>query len=341
MDATKTTPDIAVLIPCFNEARTIRKVVGDFRLSLPKASIFVYDNNSSDHSAAIAQAAGAIVRKEEQQGKGAVVRRMFADVEADIYLLVDGDDTYDAASAPALINLCLSGQFDLVNGARQSDFREAFRPGHRFGNKTLSYLIARIFGMRIKDMLSGYKVFSRRYVKSFPAASLGFEIETELVVHALELRLPVTECATQYRKRPEGSASKLRTFRDGACILAFIAHLVKQERPLQFFGTLGVLAALISIFLGTSIVIEFMKTGLVPRLPTALLSTGTMLCAVLSLFVGLILDAVARTHREVKRLNYLLHAAPQSSTTKEAFTEVSTSPSLASSNNSSLVSSNT
>ncbi len=302
--------EIAVLIPCFNEASTIASVVAGFRQALPHASIYVYDNNSSDGTERVAREAGAVVRKEEQQGKGAVVRRMFADVEADIYVMVDGDDTYDAASARALVDLCLSGPFDLVNGARQGDAGATYRPGHRFGNKLFTHVVGYIFGLRIKDMLSGYKVFTRRFVKSFPAASLGFEIETELTVHALELRLPVSERLTPYRERPIGSMSKLRTFQDGVRILTLIGLLVKQERPLQFFGSLAILAALISVVLGSSIVVEFVETGLVPRLPTALLATAAMLCAALSLFAGMILDSVTRGRREAKRLNYMLHPAP-------------------------------
>lgn len=302
---------IAVLVPCFNEAVTIAKVVGDFRRVLPNAAIHVYDNNSSDGTAANARDAGAIVRTETRQGKGAVVRRMFADIDADIYVMTDGDDTYDAASAPALIELLVSGPLDLVNGARQTDSPAAFRPGHRFGNRLLTGLVDRIFGANVNDMLSGYKIFSRRYVKSFPAMSTGFEIETELVIHALEMRLPIAEVATPYRVRAEGSSSKLHTFRDGFRILRLIAQLMKEERPIQFFGLLGAIAGTIAIILGTSVVIEFVETGLVPRLPTALFATGAMLAALLAFFSGLILETVTRGRREIKRLAYLAYAPPE------------------------------
>lgn len=296
---------IAILIPCFNEALSIGQVVTDFRRALPNAAIYVYDNNSSDGTAESARNAGAIVRTETRQGKGAVVRRMFADIDADIYVMTDGDDTYDAASAPALIALLLSGPFDLVNGARETDIRAAFRPGHRFGNRLLTGLVSHIFGTSITDMLSGYKIFSRRYVKSFPAMSTGFEIETELVVHALEMQLPTAEMATLYRDRAEGSSSKLHTFRDGFRILRLIVQLVKEERPIQFFGLLGAVAATVAIVFGTSVVIEFLETGLVPRLPTAVFATGAMLAALLAFFSGLILESVTRGRREIKRLAYL------------------------------------
>jgi glycosyltransferase involved in cell wall biosynthesis len=275
---------VAVLIPCFNEAVSIAKVVADFQHHLPAAKIYVYDNNSLDGTATIAQSSGAIVRFEKRQGKGSVVRRMFADIEADIYLMVDGDDTYDVPSASKLIDLLLLGPFDLVNSARETDIREAYRRGHRLGNKVLTGLVCNIFGTHLKDMLSGYKVFSRRYVKSFPAMSSGFEIETELVVHALEMRMPTAEISTPYKDRAEGSTSKLRTFRDGFRILRLIAQLVKEERPFQFFGLVAAVGASIAIALGTSVVLEFVETGLVPRLPTAVFATGAMLSAFLFFF---------------------------------------------------------
>lgn len=299
-----------MLIPCYNEAVSIGQVVADFRRVLPAAKIYVYDNNSSDGTAEIARNAGAIIRLEKQQGKGAVVRRMFADVEADVYVMIDGDGTYDVPSAPALLALLLSGPYDLVNGARETDIREAYRRGHRFGNKLLTGIVGYIFGTYIKDMLSGYKIFSRRYVKTFPAGSTGFEIETELVVHALEMRLPTAEMPTPYRDRAEGSTSKLRTFRDGFRILGLIAQLVKEERPLEFFGLLGLGIAIVAAILGTSVVLEFLETGLVPRLPTALFATGAMLAALLAVFSGLILDTVTKGRREMKRLAYLAHPSP-------------------------------
>jgi glycosyltransferase involved in cell wall biosynthesis len=301
---------VAVLIPCFNEAISIEKVVADFQGHLPGATIYVYDNNSSDDTIAIAQSSGAIVRLEKRQGKGSVVRRMFADIEADIYLMVDGDDTYDAASALKLIKQLLAGPFDLVNGARETEIHEAYRRGHRLGNKVLTGFVSKIFGTHLTDMLSGYKVFSRRYVKSFPAMSFGFEIETELVVHALEMRMPIAELPTLYKDRPEGSTSKLRTYRDGFRILRLIAQLVKEERPFQFFGLVAAAAASIAIALGASVVLEFLETGFVPRLPTAVFATGAMLSSLLAFFSGLILDTVTKGRREMKRLAYLTLASP-------------------------------
>lgn len=301
---------VAVLVPCYNEAPTIAKVVTDFRAALPDALVYVYDNNSADDTAAIARQAGAIVRSEARQGKGNVVRRMFGDVEADIYLMVDGDDTYDASAAPSLVEALRAGPYDMVNAARIARSAEAFRPGHAFGNKLLTGLVRYIFGTSTKDMLSGYKAFSRRYVKSFPAMSSGFEIETELIVHALELRMAVSEINTPYGERPDGSHSKLRTFRDALRILRLVGVLVKEERPLQFFSAAAALLALASIVLGTPVVIEFLATGLVPRLPTAVLATGLMLAGMLSLACGFILDTVTRGRREMKRLHYLAQGAP-------------------------------
>ena len=296
---------IAVLIPCYNEEITIGKVVGDFRASLPEAAIYVYDNNSKDGTAAAARAAGALVRRERLQGKGHVVRRMFADIEADIYVLVDGDDTYDAADARPMVDLLAGEQLDMVNGTRVTDIKAAYRTGHRFGNAMLTGLVGRIFGNRITDMLSGYRVFSRRFVKSFPALASGFEIETEFTVHALELSMAVGEIRTAYRDRPAGSASKLRTYSDGIRILRTIVTLVKEERPLQFFFLIGLLLLLAGLSLGLPVVFEFLRTQLVPRLPTAVLATGLVLLCFLSFVCGLILDSVARGRKEAKRLAYL------------------------------------
>ncbi len=298
-------PRLAVLIPCHNEERTIAQVVRDFRVALPEAVVYVYDNASTDTTSLVARQSGAIVRNEPLKGKGNVVRRMFADIDADIYVLVDGDDTYDASRAPEMVRALLDNSLDMVTGQRSTDVHAAYRRGHRFGNKLLSGIVRRIFGDRVVDMLSGYRVFSRRYVKSFPALSQGFEIETELTVHALELRMPMMEVLTQYKERPEGSTSKLRSYRDGIRILWLIFLLVKEERPLQFFSGLFLLLATISIGLAVPIVAEFIRTGLVPRLPTAILSTGMMLLAFLSLAVGLILDTVTHGRREMKRLSYL------------------------------------
>lgn len=298
-------PSVAVLIPCLNEAAGIAKVVREFRSALPEAKIFVYDNGSTDGTPDIARAAGAIVRTEPIRGKGNVVRRMFADVEADVFVLVDGDDTYDAFRAPALVSALLEGSLDMVNAARHTDAAGAYRPGHRIGNHLLTRLTAAFFGERLSDLLSGYRVFSRRFVKSFPALAAGFEIETELSIHALELRMPIAEVPVEYRERPRGSASKLSTYRDGFRILRTILYLVKQERPLAFFSIAAACAIAISLALGIPVVLEFMRTHLVPRLPTALLATAIAILAFLSLGCGLILDSVSRGRAELKRLAYL------------------------------------
>ncbi len=309
MDRTTAFPAIAVLVPCYNESVTIAEVVREFRISLPTASIYVYDNNSTDGTATAAAAAGAIVRAEEDQGKGNVVRRMFADIEADVYVLVDGDGTYHAPSAPRMIEKLLGGHYDLVNAARVHQKAEAYRPGHVMGNRMLTGLVGWFFGARSRDMLSGYKVFSRRFVKTFPIESRGFEIETELLVHALEMNVPMAEIDTPYGERPEGSTSKLSTFNDGFRILRVIAFLVKEERPLIFFGSAALLLAAVSLALGIWLTIVFMETGLVARLPTAVLTVGLMISALLSLTVGLILDGMARLRRQTLRLHYLSYPA--------------------------------
>jgi glycosyltransferase involved in cell wall biosynthesis len=296
---------IAVLVPCYNEEASIGSVVRDFRKALPVANVYVFDNASTDETARIAREAGALVRHEAHPGKGNVVRRMFADVEADIYILVDGDDTYEAAAAPSLVYELLSNQLDMINASRVATSTEAYRLGHKFGNKLLTNLVARIFGSSFQDMLSGYRVFSRRFVKSFPALATGFEIETELTVHALELRMPVKEVATVYKERPEGSESKLRTYSDGFRILRTIVSLIKEERPLQFFIFVSALLFLSSVGLATPIILEFFETGLVPRFPTAILATGLMILSFLSLACGLILDTVTIGRRESKRIAYL------------------------------------
>jgi hypothetical protein len=298
-------PRVAVLVPCFNEAATVAQVVRDFRAALPQATVYVYDNNSTDPTALVARQAGAVVRSEPRQGKGHVVRRMFADVEADVYVLVDGDGTYEAAAAPALVERLVADGLDLVNAARASASGAAFRPGHRLGNRALSGLVRRIFGRQFGDMLSGYKVLSRRFVKSFPAMATGFETETELAVHALELRMPAAEVATAYRERPEGSQSKLRTLADGWRILLLIGRLAKDERPLPVFAGIGVVLVLLAFALGLPVVAEFARTGLVPRLPTAVLAASLVVLGVLSAFAGLILDMATRTRQEMKRLIYL------------------------------------
>ena len=301
---------VAVLIPCYNEEATVAKVVGDFRTALPLATVYVYDNASNDMTSSVARAAGAVVVHEPQRGKGNVVRRMFADVDADIYLLVDGDDTYDASAAPLLIDRLLNDQLDMVNGARVSDQQTAYRPGHRFGNALFTYLVSGIFGRRFKDILSGYRILSRRFVKSFPALASGFEIETELTVHALELRMPVAEVETIYSERPEGSESKLSTFRDGFRILTTIIQLMKEERPLPFFTGIFAFMTVVSTALAYPLLITFLDTGLVPRFPTAILASALMILAFLSLACGVILDTVSHGRREMKRLRYLEFPAP-------------------------------
>ena len=296
---------IAVLIPCFNEAAAIAGVVDSFRAVLPDATIYVYDNNSTDDTAACAAAAGAVVRREARQGKGHVVRRMFADIDAEIFVLVDGDGTYEAAAAPAMVARLRNDGLDMVTGVRQHQHAAAYRPGHVFGNALLTGLVARLFGARLSDMLSGYRVFSRRFVKSFPALAGGFETETEFTVHALQLGLPTAEHEISYSERPAGSASKLRTYRDGARILRMVLLLVKDERPVPFFSLAALVLLLLSLSLGIPVVLEFLRTGLVPRLPTALAAASCGMLCFLSLACGLILDSVARGRRELKRLAYL------------------------------------
>jgi glycosyltransferase involved in cell wall biosynthesis len=301
---------IAVLVPCYNEAVAVAKVVKDFRAVLPGATIFVFDNNSTDKTAAAARAAGAEVFLERHQGKGFVVRRMFTDVEADIYVLVDGDGTYDAPSAPVMIERLLKDRLDMVVGSRVDQDKTAYRAGHRTGNRLLTSFVASVFGPSFHDMLSGYRVFSRRFVKSFPVLSSGFEIETEFTIHALELGLPVAEIDTPYYSRPVGSDSKLNTWRDGFRILRMIVNLYRAERPLAFFTGVGLTLAIASIGFAIPIFVTYLETGLVPRLPTAILSMGLMMLAFLSVAVGLVLDTVTRGRRESKLLAYLAHRAP-------------------------------
>src|ERR1700727_1174694 len=299
---------IAVLVPCFNEEAAVATVVADFRKALPSADIFVYDNNSSDRTVAVARDAGALVRSERRQGKGHVVRRMFADIDADIYVLVDGDATYDAASAPRMIEMLTSDHLDMVVGFRVDQAEAAYRPGHRTGNWMLTSFLSSVFGQAFKDILSGYRVFSRRFVKSLPVLSDGFEIETELSVHALELALPVAEIETPYYARPVGSVSKLNTWRDGFRILGTILKLYRSEKPLRFFTAIGIFLTLVSVGLAIPIVITFIQEGRVPRLPTAILSMGLMILAILSVSSGLGVDTVTRGRREMKLLAYLSHA---------------------------------
>ncbi|MDE2239838.1 MAG: glycosyltransferase [Rhodospirillales bacterium] len=302
-------PRIAVLIPCYNEEVAIGQVVRDFAAVLPAASIFVYDNNSKDRTREVAALAGAVVRTEALQGKGHVVRRMFSDIEADAYVLVDGDGTYDAAAAPEMVERLLAEQLDMVNAQRIEQAGEgpvgAYRRGHRTGNLVLTGLVRLVFGDRIKDMLSGYRVFSRRFVKTFPALASGFETETEFTIHALDMLMPIAELPTKYRERPPGSVSKLRTYSDGFRILNTIVKLVKEERPLQFFSIAGLALLVLGVLISLPVLVTYARTGLVPRLPTAVLAMGFVVVAFLSFTCGLILDSVARGRREAKRLAYL------------------------------------
>ncbi|SEP04523.1 Glycosyltransferase involved in cell wall bisynthesis [Rhodopseudomonas pseudopalustris] len=302
-------PRVAVLVPCFNEEAAVATVVADFRRVLPDAAIYVYDNNSTDRTAEVAREAGAEVRRERRQGKGQVVRRMFADIDADVYLLVDGDATYDAASAPKMIAALIDEHLDMVVGSRIDQARGAWRPGHRTGNLLLTGFLSAVFGQAFKDILSGYRVFSRRFVKTFPVLSDGFEIETELSVHALELAMPVREIETPYFERPHGSFSKLNTWRDGFRILGTILKLYRSEKPLRFFGSISLGLVMLSLGLATPVIVTYLETGLVPRLPTAVLSMGLMIVAVLSVSSGLVLDTVTRGRREMKLLAYLAHPA--------------------------------
>jgi glycosyltransferase involved in cell wall biosynthesis len=301
---------IAVIIPCFNEAHSIGEVVRSFKLVLPGAKIYVFDNNSTDDTVAVAGAAGALIRRETLQGKGNVVRRMFADVDADAYVMADGDFTYDASYAADMVNRLFEERLDMVVGTRVASHATAYPPGHRFGNRLLTYAVANLFGERFSDMLSGYRVFSRRFVKSFPAMSSGFEIETELTVHALELQLPVAEVATPYRIRVSGSVSKLRTYVDGLKILRLIVVLYKNERPFRFFSAIAGVFIAVALILGIPLVVTFIKTGLVLRQPTAILATGLVLLSALSFVSGLILDTVTRGRREMRRLAYLAVPPP-------------------------------
>jgi glycosyltransferase involved in cell wall biosynthesis len=304
-------PRIAVLLPCYNEEAAIGATVRGFRDALPTATVYVYDNNSRDRTREIAAEAGAVVRTERQQGKGHVVRRMFADVDADVYVMADGDLTYDPRSAPAMVDMILGEELDMVVGTRKHEAKEAYRGGHVIGNKLFTGLLAGLFGRSFTDIFSGYRVFSRRFVKSFPVLSSGFEIETEMSVHALELRMPVDEVETAYGARPEGSESKLSTYSDGWRILKTIVTLYRIERPVLFYGSIGAFLLAVALGLSIPLVITYLNTGLVPRFPTAILITGLVIIAVLCFFAGLILDTVTRGRREVRRLAYLSLAAPQ------------------------------
>jgi glycosyltransferase involved in cell wall biosynthesis len=301
---------VAVLVPCYNEDAAIAKVVADFKQSLPAATVYVYDNNSTDKTVDVARAAGAVVRQEKRKGKGNVVRRMFQDIEADVYVMVDGDDTYDASRAPELVDKLVSENLDMVVGRRIETHEAAYRAGHRLGNKVLTGLVSWLFKARQSDMLSGYRAFSRRFVKSFPSASREFEIETELNIHAMQMQMDIAEVDTNYKERPPGSVSKLRTFRDGWRILLMITNLMRNERPLLFFALIALVLGAVAIALGIPVILEYVDTGKVAKFPTAILCSGLGVIAVLCLATGLILDLVAHVRREAKRLVYLQHPSP-------------------------------
>lgn len=302
-------PRIAVVVPCYNESITIERVVADFRDVLPEATIYVFDNGSEDDTANRARRAGARVGYVRLRGKGHVVRRLFADVDADIYVLVDGDDTYSAASAPLLIDRLREGH-DMVVGVREATDATAYRAGHVFGNRLLTGFLGWLFGRPCRDILSGYRVFSRRFVKSFPAQSGGFEIETELTVHALELHMSIGEVPTPYKERPEGSVSKLSTWRDGFRIMRTMLKLFSTERPIAFYGALSLSTALLGFALGVPLLLTYLETGLVPRIPTAILITALAVVSMLAMVAGLVLDAVARARRELRALAYLRWPSP-------------------------------
>lgn len=303
-------PVVAAIVPCYNEELAVAKVVADLREAVPGIQVYVYDNNSSDRTAEVARAAGAIVRREERRGKGNVIRRAFADVDADVYVMIDGDDTYDATAVPEMIRTLQQGPYDHVLGVRDQQTQTAYRPGHELGNRGFNALVGGVFGARVGDMLSGYRVMSRRFVKSFPAASREFEIEAELTVHVMSIRAPQTEVRVGFRDRPAGSASKLRTYHDGFRILSLVGHLVRHERPLLFYGLLGAVAAVASIVLGIPLIVEYVQTGLVTRMPTAVLVVGLGLTGAVTWTIGLILDGVLRARREQSRLSYLQYSSP-------------------------------
>ena len=297
---------IAAIVPCYNEEVAIGTVVRDLKAAVPGIEVYVYDNNSSDRTSEVAREAGAIVRFEPRKGKGNVVRRAFADVEADVYLMIDGDDTYDATAAPEMIDLLLRENLDHVLGCREDDKdNSAYRPGHAQGNKMFNKLVGFLFGEPVTDMLSGYRIFSRRFVKSFPALSRQFEIETELTVHSMALRVPQREFGVGFKDRPEGSESKLSTFKDGFRILSLIGRLIAHERPMAFYSVLSLLFMLLALLLGLPVVWDFMLTGFVPRLPTAVLASSLVIISGLSFMVGLIQSGIQKSRREAMRLAYL------------------------------------
>lgn len=298
---------IAVLLPCYNEGLSIRKVVEDFRREIPQATIYVYDNRSTDNTAEEALAAGAVVRAEPWPGKGNVVRRMFSDIDADVYIMADGDGTYDPTMARTMIDHLVNQHLDMVVGTRRNVYENAHRAGHGFGNRVFNSMYQNLFGTLFTDIFSGYRVFSRRFVKSFPAISSGFEIETEMSVHACQMRMPIAEIPTDYGARQEGSVSKLRTFRDAFRIFFTFLVLFKEIRPGRFFGVLALAFVGLAVVLALPVVMTYLETGLVPRLPTAVLSMGLMLMSGICTVCGLVLDSVARGRLEQKRIWYLTY----------------------------------
>lgn len=309
-DTDRGAPEVAVIVPCHNEEAAVGTVVADLRAALPDATVYVYDNASTDRTVDVALAAGAVVRREPRKGKGNVIRRAFADVDADVYVMIDGDDTYDAAAAPELVRTLLENNLDHVLGVRTQSTDTAYRPGHAAGNKLLSGVVGALFGPELSDMLSGYRALSRRYVKSFPAVSREFEIETEMTIHSLHLRVPSAEVPVGFKDRPEGSESKLRTYRDGWRILRWILKVTRHERPVLFFGLVAAVLAVVSLVLGIPVVVEYLDTGLVARFPTAILASALMTIAFLVVTLGAILDAVRHGREEAARLAYLRYPAP-------------------------------
>jgi glycosyltransferase involved in cell wall biosynthesis len=307
----KSTLSIAVLLPCYNEGQSIRNTVENFRSVLPEAVVYVFDNRSTDNTSEEALAARAIVRREEWPGKGNVVRRMFSDIDADVYLMADGDGTYDYRMAPEMIQKLIHDHLDMVVGTRQDVYDNAHRAGHGFGNRLFNGLYRSLFGPLFNDIFSGYRIFSRRFVKSFPAVSSGFEIETEMSVHASQLRMPVAEIPTKYGARQEGSFSKLHTVRDGLRIMFTLLILFKEIRPARFFGVLAIALTLVAIALSVPLLLTYLETGLVPRFPTAILATGLVLLSGIFMVSGLILDSVARGRLEQKRMWYVANIGMQ------------------------------
>ena len=300
---------IAAIVPCHNEAGAVEKVVRDLKRHVPGIAVYVYDNCSTDETADVAREAGAIVRHEHLKGKGNVVRRAFADIDADVYLMIDGDDTYDVSAAPDMIRTLVEGHYDHVLGMRQQLVENAYRPGHEWGNRLLNSVVGSVFGTNVGDMLSGYRVFSRRFVKSFPAVSREFEIETELTVHTLSLRVPTVSLPVGFGERAAGTASKLRTYRDGTKILGLITSLARHERPLAFYGVIAALCMTLALALSLPVLATYLDTGLVPRLPTLVTAIGLAGLSFLATTAGLILDGMRKTRHELSRLSYLQHRA--------------------------------